>query len=104
MCPKTFYIGETGRNLEKRKYEHRRDIRVGNDMSALLCHVRDHQHPIDFDQARIFFRSDDYVKRRIVESALISTTENMNLSQGQFAFNKVIAGIIKAKYCKASST
>ena len=104
VCPKTAYVGETGRNLEKRKYEHRRDIRVGNEMSALFCHVRDHQHQIDFDRARIMFRSEDYVKRRIVESALISTTENMNLSQGHFAFNKVIAGIIKTKYCKEGPT
>ena len=73
-------------------------------MSALFCHVRDHQHQIDFDQAKILFRSEDYVKRRIVESALISTTKNMNLSQGHFAFNKVIAGIIKTKYCKEGPT
>ena len=85
---------------KKRKYEHRRDIRVGNEKSALFCHVRDQQHVFDFDQAKIVFRSNDYLKRRIVESALISSTPNVNLSQGHFAFNKVIAGIIKARYCR----
>ena len=99
-CPQKAYVGETGRNLEKRKYEHRRDIRVGNEKSALFCHVRDQQHVFDFDQAKIVFRSNDYLKRRIVESALISSTPNVNLSQGHFAFNKVIAGIIKARYCR----
>ena len=99
-CPDAAYFGETGRNLEKRKYEHRRDIRVGNEKSALFCHVRDQQHFFDFDQAKIVFNSNDYLKRRIVESALISSTPNINLSQGHFAFNKVIAGIVKAKYCR----
>ena len=104
VCPNTAYVGETGRDLEKRKYEHRRDIRVGNDKSAIFCHVRDFQHSLDFDQATIVFSSDDYIKRRVVESALISTTQNMNMSQGHFAFNKVIAGIIKSRYCNGSST
>ena len=36
VCPNTAYVGETGRDLEKRKYEHRRDIRVGNDKSAIF--------------------------------------------------------------------
>lgn len=77
---------------------------MGNEKSAIFCHVRDYQHSLDFDQARIVFSSDDYIKRRVVESALISSTKNMNLSQGHFAFNKVIAGIIKAKFCNGSST
>ena len=104
MCPDTAYVGETGRNLEKRIYEHRRDIRVGNDKSAVFCHVRDYGHSLDFDKARIIFSSDDYIKRRVVESALISTTQNVNLSQGQFAFNKVIAGIVKARFCSGGSS
>jgi hypothetical protein len=103
VCPETTYVGETGRDLEKRKYEHRRDIRVGNEKSAIFCHVRDHEHSVDFEKARIVFSSDDYIKRRVVESALISTTQNMNLSQGHFAFNKVIAGIIRTKFCSESS-
>ena len=103
-CPNTAYVGETGRSLEKRKYEHRRDIRVGNEKSAIFCHVRDTQHSIDFDQAKIVFSSDDYIKRRMVESALISTTKNINLSQGHFAFNNVIAGVIKTRCCRESST
>ena len=103
-CTDTAYVGETGRNLEKRKYEHRRDIRVGNDKNAIFCHVRDYDHSFDFDGAKIVFHSDDFIKRRVVESALISTTKNVNMSQGHFAFNKIIAGIIKSKCCKGSST
>ena len=72
--------------------------------AQFFCHVRDNQHSLDFDQAKIVFSSDDYIKRRVVESALISTTQNMNMSQGHFAFNKVIAGIIKSRYCKGNST
>ena len=102
-CPDTGYIGETGRSLEKRVYEHRRDIRVANGKSAIFCHIRDYEHSFDFDKAEVLFRTDDYLKRRVVESALICTSKNVNLSQGHFAFNKVIAGIIKAKYCQRSS-
>ena len=103
VCPDTSYVGETGRSLEKRVYEHKRDIRVANEKSALFCHVRDYQHLMNFEEAKLLYSSDDYLKRRIVESALISTTKNINLSQGHFAFNNVIAGIVKAKCCKRSS-
>ena len=40
--PDTAYVKETGRNLEKRAYGHRRHIRVGNDKSAIFYHVRDY--------------------------------------------------------------
>ena len=58
---------------------------------------------MDFDRAKNCFHSDDYIKRRVVESALISTTRNINISQGHFAFNKIIAGIINPRPGRAFS-
>ena len=84
------YVGETGRNLDKRMYEHKRDIRVGNESSGVFCHVRDSNHSIDFQGSKFIFKSKNYVKRRIVESSLITSIPNFNLSEGQYSFNRVI--------------
>ena len=84
------YVGETGRNLDKRMYEHKRDIRVGNESSGVFCHVRDFNHSIDFQGSKLVFKSKNYVKRRIVESSLITSIPNFNLSEGQYSFNGVI--------------
>ena len=84
------YVGETGRNLDKRMYEHKRDIRVGNESSGVFCHVRDYNHSIDFQGSKLVFKSKNYIKRRIVESSLITSIPNFNLSEGQYSFNSVI--------------
>ena len=93
-CPNNAYICETGRDLKQRIYEHKRDIRVGNTSSAVFCHVRDFDHVVDFNNCQLVFKSNNYIKRRIVESSLISSTPNFNMSVGQYSFNSIICNQI----------
>ena len=51
-------------------------------------------HAIYFDKKELIFPSEDYVKRRIVESSLIDSRINFNLSAGQFKLNKILNKII----------
>lgn len=60
----------------------------------MFCHVRDFNHVLNFDECDIVFKSDNYIKRRIVESSLISSLPNFNLSDGQYSFNKIICNRI----------
>ncbi|TOF85493.1 hypothetical protein CGJ15_25905, partial [Vibrio parahaemolyticus] len=50
ICDKVYY-GQTGKNLELRLKQHKYSIRTGQDSNALFIHVRDFNHPIDFQKA-----------------------------------------------------
>ena len=92
-CGKSYY-GETGRSLDIRIKEHKNDIRRGNDQNALFHHMESSSHGIDFEKKELLFRSEDYVERRIVESCLIDSKNNFNISAGQFKINKILNKII----------
>ena len=53
--------------------------------NAIFCDARDHQNFFDFDQAEMVLNSNEYMKHRVVESALISGATNVNLSLCCFA-------------------
>ena len=55
-CDK-IYVGESGRDLEKRVKEHKRDIKNAEEKNAMFVHVRDFDHPIDFKNAKIVYPS-----------------------------------------------
>lgn len=90
------YFGETGRDLPRRLYEHRGDIRRGNDLSSIFNHVLQ-GHSIDFDNSKFVFNSDNYINRRIVESILIKKYPNFNISEGQFQIGEVPLEIISKR-------
>ena len=76
-CEKS-YIGETGRCLEKRITEHKKDIVMQKSESGVAEHVRESDHFFDFKNAKIIYPSKNVVKRHIVESTLISTLKKSN--------------------------
>ena len=81
-CPST-YFGETGRSLGTRLAEHKRSVRLGDANNGLFCHLRDHDHPIDWSSAHLIFPSKDSHTRRLVEAAHIHQNDNtMNLTPG----------------------
>ena len=88
------YFGETGRNLKTRVKEHQRCFRNADESNALFLHSRDTGHSINWNSSKVIFNSDNYVKRRIVESALIKEHNNMNTNPGSFSFRKVFNDII----------
>ena len=87
---KKIYVGESGRDLEKRVEEHKNDIKNAKEKSGIFVHVRDFDHPIDFKNARVIYPSSSVRRRHIVESALIEKHQKddncINLNKG-FAHN-----------------
>ena len=92
-CGKSYY-GETGRSMDVRIKEHKNDIRTGNNQNALFNHMESTAHCIDFENKELFFQSENYIERRIVESCLIDSKSNYNMSAGQFKINKILNKII----------
>ena len=76
-CEKS-YIGETGRCLQKRITEHKKDIVMQKSESGVAEHVREFDHFFDFKNAKIVYPSKNIAKRHIVESTLIATLKKSN--------------------------
>ena len=66
-CPKV-YIGETGRNVQTRMEEHRKDITKKKDVSLVYQHHKETKHSFDFDNVKILHKSTNFRTRRILES------------------------------------
>ena len=74
------YHGETGQGLNIRIKQHRRDIAEQKPHSALATHVREADHPFDFNKARIVYPCSNTNIRHIIESALIRKYSSLGLS------------------------
>ena len=94
------YVGESGRDLDKRIKEHRNDIKNANENNAMFVHLKKFDHPIDFENAKIVYPSSSVRRRHIIESALIEkyklTNECMNLNKGFSPYNALISRNILA--------
>ena len=88
------YIGQSGKEISKRVTQHKYNVRVANSSSAIFCHVRDFEHPIDWNSARIVFKSSSIHDRLLVEGCLISSFNNMNLSDGLFKMDDLLKSFI----------
>jgi len=45
------YIGETGRNLQKRLMEHKAAVRNGDRKNGIAVHLQDHDHRVNWGAA-----------------------------------------------------
>ena len=81
--------------MKKRIEEHKKDIKKAEEKSALFVHVRDFDHPIDFNNAKLVYPSSSVRRRHIVESALIEKYEkygkSLNLNKGFSPNNPLIS-------------
>ena len=66
------------RNLHIRLKEHKKDIRIGNSNNALLLHISQHNHNIDFNSAKMLPYIHNKNLRRIFEAAAISFLNSLN--------------------------
>ena len=67
------YIGETGRSLKTRKKEHANAVKSNViKQSALVQHVIDHDHTINWQNTKILKSERNIFKRRFAESFLIN--------------------------------
>ena len=83
------YVGESGRNCEVRFSEHKRDIRNGNRNNALFVHLSERNHSIDWENAKVIYKIKNEKKRKIVESAVINSVKNVNISDGFYNFDSL---------------
>ena len=66
------YIGETSRNAQKCKYEHRRNIRLGNLNNALFQHIYKTDHNFDFNATTMLAHIHNKRLRKNFEASAIS--------------------------------
>ena len=62
--------------------EHKANVRYARENSALFVHVRDSEHRINWNDAKLVFNSHNKQKRLVIESALIKHLPNFNLMPG----------------------
>ena len=81
-CPAA-YTGETGRTLKVRMAEHKRAVRMGDVNNGLAVHSLKTGHPIEWRQARLVEREENWYRRIIKEALKIQQCQvGMNLDQG----------------------
>ena len=77
------YIGETGRNLQKRLMEHKAAVRKGDRKNGIAVHLQDHDHRVDWGAARVIGQEPHYWRRRVLEALHISKSgKTSNLDCG----------------------
>ena len=77
------YTGETGRTLKVRMAEHKCAVTMGNVNNGSAVHSLKTGHPIEWSQARVVEREENWYRRRIKEALKIQQCRvRMNLDQG----------------------
>ena len=88
------YIGQTGRTLEQRLKEHKYFVSKGDQNKAVYRHIAATDHPPDWSNSRMVYRSSDLKKRLVVESALIRKINNFNIMGGTVSVDSSTADLI----------
>ena len=89
-CTKS-YIGETGRGLQTRLNEHRRDLRNHSEHSAFVAHAEKTNHLPNWNGAGILAVCKNKDNRKAIEAAFISTNETINIRVGSMKWAKSAA-------------
>ena len=79
------YFGETGRSLEIRTQEHKRDYDNMKMNNVLVKHSWERDHRIDWERTKLIYKSHNVGNRRLVEGAAINLGFSM---EGNKAFTQ----------------
>ena len=85
------YIGETGRGIEIRLKEHKRDLRNHMDHSAFVVHAQETNHLPNWDGAGILASCKNRDNRKATEAAHIARNETINIRVGFMKWAKSAA-------------
>ena len=66
------YIGETGRNLQRRLKEHEYAVKRGDERNGIAVHAKTHHHQVNWDGAEVLLQESRYWKRRVLEAIEIT--------------------------------
>ena len=68
-----FYLGETGRSVSKRVYEHKYNVTCKNVNSQIFQHVIENNHRIDFSNVSIIHQNSNWKQRKFIESCFTTS-------------------------------
>lgn len=68
-----FYLGETGRSVSKRVYEHKYNVTCKNVNSQIFQHVIENNHRIDFSNVHIIHQNSNWKQRKFIESCFTTS-------------------------------
>ena len=88
------YVGQTGKDLGIRLQQHRDAVRLGKWENAVYRHRFETSHAINWNGARLVYKSPDEFKRLTVESSLIMHVPNFNLTLGSTSIDKFSGKLI----------
>ena len=89
-CDKS-YIGETGRGMQTRLKEHKRDLRNNMDYSAFVVHAEQSHHIPNWAEAGILACCKTKGSRKATEAAYIATNDTINTRAGFIKWAKSAA-------------
>ena len=92
-CSKA-YVGETGRGLQTRLKEHRRDVRNHNRSNAMVLHIEQCQRLPDWEGAEVIEEGMSKTIRKAMEAAHILVDNTLNSKPGFFTWSKSAAKIV----------
>ena len=91
-CDKT-YIGETGRGIEKRVYEHKADVRKHNTANSLVLHIEQCNNLPRWDDISIIKKGLDKKMRKALEAAYICISNVHNHREGFMRWSRHAAAL-----------
>ena len=89
-CDKS-YIGETGRGINIRIKEHKRDLRNDMDYSAFVVHAHETHHLLKWEEATVLASCKNKGNRKATEAAYIATNDTINTRVGFIKWAKSAA-------------
>ena len=78
-CEKV-YVGETGRTVKKRLYEHKQAVAKFDMNNGVAVHVHKEDHQIDWEGTRVVGQQEFYWKRRVMEAIWIHQCGRMSMN------------------------
>ena len=107
------YIGETGRKLETRILEHKRDVETAEqgvrtrrsrsetsqeqNKSAITDHTVSKNHVPNWKDVEVLDKEEDYFKRQIKEAIWIRRNVTINRDEGAYRLSHVYDSLLQAK-------
>ena len=82
------YIGQTSRTLKQRLDEHRRALKSADPKNALVIHRNAQNHNFNFKKAHPIKYIKASLKRKLIESALISQFKTIKQKTGSYQIAK----------------
>ena len=93
-----FYIGQTSKSFDTRIKQHQSCVKKFDNSNALYQHVINYDHRIAWDNANVLVRSKDWISRNILESFIISLSNNINISKGLFSFDPILIDLLRKEF------